>query len=253
MNEHQYTVGEVARLSGVTVRTLHHYDRIGLLPPSSRSDGGYRLYTVGDLERLQLVLLYRELGSSLDEIAAVLASGRDRLEVLETQRERLVAEQRRVAGLVAAVDFAIGAEKSGVRMNEKDMFEVFGDFDPAEYADEAKERWPDKYAESTRRTSSYSKDQWKQATAEMDELSQRFAAFLESGGAPTSHDAKQLAEEHRLHIDRWYYSCSHETHTGLADMYVADRRFTEYWENYATGLARFVHDAIWANATDRVG
>ena len=152
MKQRTYTVGEVARLSGVTVRTLHHYDRIGLLPPSSRTDAGYRLYTAEDLERLQLILLYRELGGSLEEIATALASGRDRLEVLQSQRERLLVEQRRVLDLVAAVDFAIGAERSGVRMNEKDMFEVFGDFDPTEYADEARERWPDVYAASQART-----------------------------------------------------------------------------------------------------
>lgn len=253
MNEQTYTVGEVARLSGVTVRTLHHYDQIGLVPPFSRSEGGYRLYTKEDLERLQLVLLHRELGSSLEEIVDALASGCTRLEMLERQRERLVAEQGRVADLVAAVDFAIGAEESGVTMNERDMFEVFGDFDPAEYADEAKERWPDAYAESAKRTSSYSKDKWKQATAEMDVLSQRFIALLEAGLLPTSDEAKKLAEEHRLHIDRWYYSCGPEIHTGLADMYVADQRFADYWEKRSAGLARFVYDAIWANATDQVG
>ncbi len=253
MTDEIFTVGEVARLSGVTVRTLHHYDQIGLLPPSLRSEGGYRLYTADDLERLQLVLLYRELGSSLEEIAAALASGRDRLAVLELQRERLVAEHGRVADLIAAVDFAIGAEKSGVRMNEKDMFEVFGGFDPTEYADEAKERWPDTYAESAARTSGYSKDQWQEATSEMDDISKRFATLLESGSDATSAEAKQLAEEHRLHIDRWYYACGYDTHTGLGDMYIADQRFSDYWEKYAAGLAKFVHAAIWANATDRVG
>jgi DNA-binding transcriptional MerR regulator len=253
MNERTYTVGELARLSGVTVRTLHHYDRIGLLPPSTRSDAGYRLYTAPDLERLQLILLYRELGSSLEEVAGALASGRDRLDLLEVQRVRLVTEQRRVADLVAAVEFAIEAERTGVRMNEKDMFEVFGDFDPTEHADEARERWPDTYAESQTRTSRYSKEQWQEAIAEMDSLSRRFAALLDGGASATSAEAKDVAEEHRQHIDRWYYSCSHETHTGLADMYVADQRFTDYWESYAAGLAGYVHDAIWANATDRVG
>lgn len=253
MNEQTYTVGEVARLSGVTVRTLHHYDELRLLEPSRRSDSGYRQYTAHDLERLQLILLYRELGSSLEEIAAALATGRDRLDVLEVQRERLIAEHRRVGTLVAAVDFAIGAERSGVRMNEKDMFEVFGDFDPAEYADEAKERWPDAHAESTARTSGYSKDQWKEATAEMDAISKRFASLHATGAEATSDEAKALAEEHRLHISRWYYECSPQTHVGLADMYVADPRFTAYWEKYAEGLAQFVHDAIWANSTDKVG
>jgi DNA-binding transcriptional MerR regulator len=252
MDEITHTVGEVARLSGVTIRTLHHYDEIGLLEPSRRSSSGYRQYSAGDLERLQLILLYRELGSSLEEIAEVLTSGRDRLEVLESQRDRLDAERSRLGDLVAAVDFAIGAERSGVRMNEKDMFEVFGDFDPTEHAAEAKQRWPDKYAESTARTSGYSKDQWKDAMSEMDTISKRFAAVAASGADATSEEAKALAEEHRRHIDRWYYECSAEAHIGLADMYVADQRFTEYWEKYREGLAGYVHDAIWANATDKV-
>lgn len=253
MNEQTHTVGEVARLSGVTVRALHHYDEIGLLQPQRRSESGYRLYTAEDLERLQLILFYRELGSPLDDIADALASGHDRLEVLELQRRRLVAERARVADLVAAIDFAIGAEKSGVRMDEKDMFEVFGDFDPTEHADEAKERWPDKYAESTARTSGYTKDQWREATEEMADISTRFGALATSGAPATSDEAMTLAEEHRLHIDTWYYACSHEMHVGLADMYVADPRFEAYWEGHGAGLARYVHDAIWANATRAAG
>lgn len=252
MKDETHTVGEVARLAGVTVRTLHHYDRIGLLPASGRTEGGYRLYTSADLERLQLILLHRELGTPLDEITAALAAG-DRLSVLEQQRQRLVDERRRAEALVRAIDFAIAAERSGVRMNEKDMFEVFGDFEPTEYAEEAKERWPDTYAETAARTSRYSKDQWTEATSEMEELSRRFAALLATAVPPSSGEAKRLAEAHRLHIDRWYYTCGYEMHTGLADMYLADQRFTDYWETHAEGLARFVHDAIWANATDRLG
>ena len=135
-------------------------------------------------------------------------------------------------------------------MNERDMFEVFGDFDPTEHAVEAAERWPDKYTEWQRRTSRYSKSDWRQATSEMDAISKRFADLAATGAGPTSDEATALAEEHRLHIDRWYYACTREIHTGLANSYIADQRFVAYWERYRPGLAQFVHDAIEANAID---
>ena len=248
------TVSQVARVSGVTVRTLHHYDQIGLLTPGSRSAAGYRLYLDGDLERLQEILFYRELGFGLDEIREMAdRPDHDRAVALRHQRALLSSRVVHLEAMIEAVDAALEAEGSGMKMSKEDMFEVFGDFDPAEHAEEAKQRWPDKYAESTARTSGYSKDQWKEATTEMDDISKRFAAVAATGAAATSEEATALAEEHRLHIDRWYYECSPETHIGLADMYVADQRFNDYWEKYREGLAGYIHDAIWANATDKVG
>ncbi len=101
--------------------------------------------------------------------------------------------------------------------------------------------------ESRRRTSTYGKDQWKEAMAEGEAIAEDFAARLVAGDTPEGEATMDVAERHRLHIDQWFYECSHEMHAGLGDMYVADPRFAEYYEKYAPGLAEFVKSAIYAN------
>ncbi len=133
------TVSEVSRLAGVSVRALHHYDEIGLLLPSARTEAGYRLYSREDLDRLQEILLFRELEIPLDDIAVLLAGGAfDRRAALELQREMLTQKIARTEALITSVERAINAERTGVRMTKEETFEVFGDFDPAEYEDEVK-------------------------------------------------------------------------------------------------------------------
>lgn len=242
-----YGVSALAALAGVTVRTLHHYDEIGLLTPAGRSAAGYRRYDSADVARLQSILFYRELGLSLEAIAAAMSS-QSRLTALEEQRRLLAVEMRRIRVMLDAVEQAIDAEKSGVKMSPEDMFEVFGDFDPAEYSAEAADAWPDVYEQSRRRTSGYGKEQWQQAVAEGDAIAAKLAALLGAGVAPDTGEAMDAAEEHRQSIDRWFYPCSHNQHCGLADMYLGDARFEKYWEDRHPGLARYVHDAIKANA-----
>ena len=135
-------------------------------------------------------------------------------------------------------------------MNKEEMFEVFGDHDPAEFEDEAKERWGDTdlYEESRRRTKAYGKDQWKEAGAEGQAIGEKFAELLATGADATGDAAMDLAEQHRQHISRWFYPCSFEVHTGLGEMYVADARFAKYWDDFGPGLALLVRDAIGANA-----
>lgn len=134
-------------------------------------------------------------------------------------------------------------------MTDDDMF---GEFDPKRYDLEVEERWPgEALDESKTRTSRRSKAEWRDALDEMDEISQAFADLLHEGGNPTDDAAMETAERHRLHIDRWFYPCSHAMHEALGIMYVEDARFTAYWERFAPGLAPFVRDAIAANATFR--
>ena len=245
------TVGHVADLAKVSARTLHHYDEIGLVRPSARTDAGYRLYDDGDLERLQQVLFYRELGFRLDDIRGLMtAPDFDRGRALREQRRLLRARAAQVERMLAAVDAAIDAHEKGTPMNSQDMFEVFGDFDPSEYEDEVRERWGDTeaYRQSVERTSRYTKEDWQRAQAEADEVARRFATLMERGEPATGEDAIATAEAHRRHIGDRFYDCSHEMHAGLGEMYVADQRFTEYWDRYAPGLARYVRDAIVANA-----
>ena len=244
-----FGVSDVAALGGVTIRTLHHYDEAGLLVPSSRTEAGYRRYTAADLERLRAILVYRELGLGLVDIASALdAQPQDRVAMLERQHSLLVRKRIRTEQMIEAIEAAIAADRSGVEMPAKEMFEVFGDFDPKDHEAEAATRWPDAFEVSRQRTSRYGAEQWQEAIAEADSVSKRFAELLASGARATSESAMDLAEEHRASIDRWYYPCSKEMHAGLATSYVADPRFHSHWEAYGHGVAQYVHDSIVANS-----
>ncbi|NNF70556.1 MAG: MerR family transcriptional regulator [Acidimicrobiia bacterium] len=245
------TVGQVARLAGVTVRTLHHYDEIGLLHPSGRSEAGYRLYSEADLERLQELLFYRELGFGLDDIKRMMGDpGYDRGAALREHRELLQAELAARRAMLETVETAIARHEKGATMSKEEMFEVFGDFDPAEHEAEARERWgdTDAHKESSRRTSQYTKDDWVTIKAEADAIEERLAELLRSGADPSGGEAMAAAEAHRQHIDSWFYPCSSAMHVNLAEMYVADARFAEHYDSREPGLATFVRDAIKANA-----
>jgi DNA-binding transcriptional MerR regulator len=246
-------VGEVARLAGVTVRTLHHYDEIGLLRPRGRSAAGYRLYDESDLVRLQAVLAYRELGFGLEEITELLdgdLTPAAQLEHLRRQRDLLAERIARLQRVLSSLDRTMEAHTMGINLTPQERFEVFGDADPEQHADEARQRWgdTDAYRESQRRAGTYGKEDWLRLKAEAAQVEADFAGLL-AGGVPADDPrATDVAERHRLQIDRWFYPCPAELHTGLADMYVADPRFTQHYEDVAPGLAQYVHDAIHANA-----
>ncbi|RQX16365.1 MerR family transcriptional regulator [Micromonospora ureilytica] len=249
-----YTVGQVAKVAGVTVRTLHHYDEIGLLSPSGRTSAGYRRYDDADLQRLQLVLYYRELGFPLEEITAIIDDpAADPAAHLRRQHELLTARLRRLQEMVTAIEFAMEASKMNIQLTPEERFEVFGDFSPEAHEAEAEQRWgdTDAYRESNRRASRYGKDDWLRIKAENEDWGRRIVAVLASGAPADGSEAMDLAEEHRQLISRWFYECSYEMQTGLADMYLADERFTAYYENIASGLAAYLHEAIHANAISR--
>ncbi|MER7442273.1 MerR family transcriptional regulator [Micromonospora avicenniae] len=249
-----YTVGQVAKLAGVTVRTLHHYDEIGLLSPSGRSSTGYRRYDDADLERLQLIRHYRELGFPLDQITGILDDpAADPAAHLRRQHELLTVRIKRLQEMVSAIEFALEARKLNIRLTPEERFEVFGDFEPEAHAEEAEQRWggTEAYAESNRRVSRYGKDDWLRFKQENEDWARRIVAVMSSGAPADGPEAMELAEEHRQIIGRWFYECSYEIHTGLADMYLADERFMAHYETIASGLTAYLHEAIHANAISR--
>jgi MerR family transcriptional regulator, thiopeptide resistance regulator len=252
--ETTWSVGEAARLAGVTVRTLHHYDEIGLLSPSERSEAGYRLYSADDLGRLRDVLAYRELGFGLEEIAAIL-DGRDGDPLIHLRRQReLLAERiERLGTILAAVELEMEAHQMDVALTPEERLEVFGGFDPGQHAGEAERRWGDTgaYAQSQGRTRRYGKDDWKRIKAEAEDVEQRFAAALANGEPADGETAMELAEAHRTHIATWFYDCSPEMHATVTRMYVEDERFEAHYEAVAPGLAAYVHQAAVANAARR--
>ena len=246
----ELTVGQVAETFGVTVRTLHHYDAVGLVVPSARTHAGYRLYTEGDLSRLASVVTYRRLGLSLDEVQAVLDGDGTPEEHLRRQRDAVVSRLDELSELVTAIDRALEREMEQRPATTEDLKELFGDGFSEEYRAEAEERWgeTDAWKQSTARTKRYTKADFEQIKAEGDAVNAAFVAAMRSGAPATSDEAMDAAEEHRAQIERWFYDLDHGFHRGLADMYVADPRFTKTYEDVAPGLAQYVHDAIHANA-----
>jgi MerR family transcriptional regulator, thiopeptide resistance regulator len=256
----QWTVSQVARMAHVTVRTLHHYDEIGLLVPSGRSRSGYRLYGHDDLERLHQVLVYRELGLPLDGIATLLDEPvLDRRAALLAQRELLVRKAGKTEAVIRAVDRMLKAMERGAKMSREELnqgFDALADAPEdvrahqAKHGREAAERWgeTDGYRESARRAGSYGREDWERIKAEADAIEADMAVLLAAGQAAEGEEAMAVAERHRQHISRWFYPCSHAMHRGLADMYEADPRFTAHYEERAQGLAAFNAVAIRANA-----
>jgi DNA-binding transcriptional MerR regulator len=246
------TIGAAARLAGVTVRTLHHYHRIGLVVPEERTAAGYRVYRRAQIARLQEVLFFRELGFSLDEIKRIVTRpGYQRAEALRRQRALLLERSAHLQELIGALDAALDAEKRGTAMTSEEMLEVFGGFDPSEYQDEARERWGDTeaYRESARRAAAYTKADWEQIRREGEEIDASFVALMKTGKPPGSSEARAVAERHRAHISKWFYPCTPEIHAGLGQMYLADPRFTRNIDRAAPGLAAYMARAIAANAS----
>ncbi len=248
MSEKSYSVKELARLAKVTVRTLHHYDSIGLLVPFARSRAGYRLYCDDDLLRLQQILIWRESAMPLEQIRALLDDPTfDRRQALLQQREALVKKVHKTHAMIRSLDAALAVVSEEIEMNPQ---EIFDGFDPREHQEEAQARWGDTSAfkESMRRTKNYSPQDWERIKAADRELMEALAARLKQGASPDDDAVLDLAEQHRLHMDRWYYPCDHAMHSGLARLYTADPRFAASFDKYGEGLAEFLAAAIEANA-----
>jgi DNA-binding transcriptional MerR regulator len=249
--EMAFTVSQVARMAGVSVRTLHHYDEIGLLRPSGRSEAGYRLYQPAEVARLQQVLFFRALELPLEEIARIMTDPAfDVGAALRMQRQMLSEKAVQVRGLIAAVDAAILRLEKGETMASEDMFEVFRGFDPAEHEAEAERRWggTEEYRQSKQRTSRYTKQDWLRIQAEGAEIYRQLAALMAAGTAPTSREAMDAAELHRQYISRWFYDCSRAVHRGLGELYVTDPRFTASIDQYGAGLSQYLCAAFAASA-----
>ena len=246
-----YSVGQVAALAGVSIRTLHHYDEVGLLRPGCRTANGYRQYDDADVGRLRDVLSYRELGFSLEQVRSILDDPQaDPASHLRDQH-RLVRERiTRLERVLAHLEKMMEARQMGINLTPEEQLEVFGEGWPGEdYAAEAQQRWgdTDAWRQSQQRTSRMTKQDWLDVKAETDALEGDLAAAFTAGAAPGDEHAMDLAERHRLTIER-FYDVSFEMHRGLAEMYVADPRFARHYDDRAPGLAGWLRDAVVANA-----
>ena len=248
------TVGRVADLVGVSVRTLHHWDAIGLVRPSGRSRPGYRLYDAEDVARIHRVLVYRELGLALAQIGEILDDPSvDPREHLQRQRTLLEERIRRLERTARAVDEMIErtdmTHENGIRLSAEEQARIFGaDWDPA-YQDEARERWggTEAWKQSSARTREWGPEQWQQVKDELETVESALADALARGVAPGSEEANALAERHRATIAR-HYECTRSMQVVLARMYTEDPRFAAYYDERAEGLAAWLRAVIEENA-----
>ncbi|WP_374999559.1 MerR family transcriptional regulator [Aeromicrobium sp. CTD01-1L150] len=247
--EATHTVGQLARLAGVTVRTLHHYGDVGLLEPSGRSAAGYRLYDADDVDRLTRILYYRDLGFGLDDVAALLDGDTDTVEHLRHQHRLLTERLERVRAMVTSVEREMEAHMSGIRLTPQEQLEVFGEtWDPA-YQAEAEERWGDTPAweQSQERVAHYTKQDWIEVKAETDALVADAVAAFEAGVQPGSDRADAVAERHRANLNR-FYDADHSLQRQVAALFTEDERFAAEYDRHAPGLARWLREVIEANA-----
>jgi len=244
-------VGDLARLAHVSIRTLHHYDAIGLLVPSGRRPSGYRVYTASDLQRLRRILFYRELDFGLDAIRQMLADPAASTDThLRRQHQLLRARMARQKSLLDALEKEIQARQMGISLTPEEQFEIFGTDKLDEHMEEAGQRWGQgpEWQESKRRTAAYTKEDWLAIKAESDANIGGFAAAMKAELGPDSDVAMDLAEAHRQHISRWFYECGLDQHVGLGDLYVSDPRFIAEYDKIAPGFSEYVRQAIRANA-----
>ncbi|MFK0228096.1 MerR family transcriptional regulator [Streptomyces sp. NPDC004290] len=246
-----YSVGQVAGFAGVTVRTLHHYDAIGLLSPGGRSAAGHRRYEDADLDRLQQILFYRELGFPLEEVAALLDDPHaDPRERLRRQHALLTARIGELTRMAAAVEHAMEAKKMGINLTPEEKFEVFGDKDPERFAEETARRWGGSWSheEARARAAAYGKEDWQRMKDEVDVWGAAYADLMAAGTGPRSEEAMDLAEAHRRHLTTWFFACHPKTHLELAEMYVADEHFHAFYDSIHPGLPEHLREAVRANA-----
>jgi DNA-binding transcriptional MerR regulator len=244
------TVGRAAALVGISVRTLHHWDVIGLVRPSGRTWARYRMYSGEDVARIHRVLVYRELGFPLAEIARVLDDpATDARKHLHRQRSQLVERISRLQEMVCAVDRMLEASNTGMRLTPEEQVEIFGDDWQAAWVEEAEERWGDspQWAQYAERAVGMTPADWREVATETDALNADLAAAKRTGIAPGSDDANTLAERHRALFSR-YYDCTHSMQVCLGRMFVGDPRFAKYYNAVEPGLTVWLRDVIFANA-----
>ncbi len=236
-------IKEFADFAGVSVRTLHYYDEIGLLKPAYvEEQTGYRYYDEGSLERMQEILFYRELDFPLKNICEILSSpSYDKQEALEKQRKLLVLKKERLERLIEALDSAKRGEYVMKAFDNKEYEET-----KKQYEKEVKERWSetDAYKEHQEKTKGYSKEKWQEANAGLEEIMEEFAHCKDSGVTADSKEAFALVQKLQNHITEQYYTCTKEILAGLGQMYVADERFRKNINKHGEGTAEFVCEAI---------
>ncbi|MDZ5471593.1 MerR family transcriptional regulator [Bacillus sp. 31A1R] len=243
-----YKIKEIADLIGVSVRTLHHYDDIGLLKPETITSAGYRLYTSHNLERLQQILFFKEIGFNLQEIKEVLDSPNfDRRTALLEHKQILQKKRSRLDEMIQTVEKTIQSIEGGIKMENKEMFKGFSMRDIEEhkekYSEEAKQKYGKELVESVEeKTNNYSENDWQSIQSKTDDIYSRIYKRMNFG--PSDEEVQKSVGEWRQLITDHFYDCTIDIFRGLGDLYVNDPRFTKNIDKHGEGLAAFLREAI---------
>jgi DNA-binding transcriptional MerR regulator len=245
----EYTINELAKMAGVSARTLRYYDGFGLLAPRRNHSNGYRVYGAAEADRLQQILFYRELGVRLDEIKRILTAPEfDPLAALASHLDALKARQTQLGVLIHNVEMSIQAMKGEINMSDTEKFNGFKqkliDDNEHRYGAEIRAKYGDEAVDrSNARLQGMSQEQY----AQSERLRQEYEEALKesfSQGDPSSPLAQKACELHKQWLCCFYDSYSKEYHTGLVQMYTEDPRFTAYYDKIAPNCAVFLRDAV---------
>lgn len=245
----EYTIQKLSRLAGISTRTLRYYDEIGILKPARINSSGYRIYGQKEVDLLQQIMFYREMGVNLDTIKDIISSKDfDELEALNHHLTKLLAQKQQLELLIDNVTKTMEYKKGMISMQDKEKFEGFKkklvEDNEQKYGKEIREKYgDDQVEESNRKMLNMTKEQYDQ----FEKLSQEVLDTLEEAyatGDPAGELAQKVADLHRQWLGFTWKTYSKEAHAGVAQMYVDDQRFTEYYDKRQPGLAQFLRDAV---------
>lgn len=245
----EYTVQKLGRLAGISTRTLRYYDEIGILKPARINSSGYRIYGKQEVDRLQQILFYRELGISLDNIRnIVLSSSFNGIEALRQHHIKLLEKKEQLEALIVNVEKTIAMSEGRIKMSDKEKFEGFKqkliDENEEKYGKEIREKYG---KETVEKSNNYFKNMSKEDYEKMQSLSAQVQETLAEAfktGDPAGPLGQKVAELHKQWISLCWGNYSKEAHAGVAQMYVDDERFTANYDKGQPGMAVFLRDAI---------
>lgn len=245
----EYTVQKLAKLAGVSTRTLRYYDEIGILKPARINSSGYRIYGQNEVDRLQQILFYREMNVGLDKIKAILEQPDfDETEALKTHRAQLLDKRKQLDELIRNVEKSIAHSERRITMTDQEKFEGFKqkmiDENEEKYGAEIREKYgDDKINKSNAKLTGMSEAEMEHVNRLAETILVELAMAFETGD-PAGEKAQEVAALHKEWLSTYWDTYSKEAHAGLAQMYVDDERFTAYYDKDQPGLAAFLRDAI---------
>lgn len=245
----EYTVQKLGLLAGVSTRTLRYYDEIGLLKPARINSSGYRIYGQEEVDRLQQILFYRELGVSLEEIKELITSPDfDAERTLREHREKLLEKRSQLDVLITNVELTLAQREGRKTMSDKQKFEGFKqqllDDNERQYGEEIRAKYgADEIEKANKKVKGMTEQQYAETQRLAAEIHKALADAFTTGD-PGGEIAQKAADLHRQWLSFFWDSYSKEAHAGLAQMYVDDPRFTAYYDKEQPGVAAFLRDAV---------